>query len=61
MDLSFLQVEGCTCDLMGENVKKYYRRNKVCEAHQRDLAVIIKGEPFRYCQQVRYDHAQVYE
>ena len=46
------QVEGCGCNLSGENVKKYLRRNRICELHHKELVVVTKGQPSRYCQQV---------
>ncbi|KAJ8514077.1 hypothetical protein OPV22_004511 [Ensete ventricosum] len=48
------QAEKCTADLA--EVKRYYRRHKVCEAHSKAAVVIVSGLRQRFCQQCSRFH-----
>lgn len=43
------QAERCGADL--SDVKRYYRRHKVCEVHAKAAMVIVAGLRQRFCQQ----------
>ncbi|CAN6205478.1 unnamed protein product [Urochloa humidicola] len=48
------QVDRCAADL--HDVRRYYRRHKVCEMHSKALVVLVAGLRQRFCQQCSRFH-----